>query len=173
MKRLRFLGIFLIIGLVFTLLSCTKREMKDQGTMTEKPAAETQKPMGNQQMAQKSLYERLGGEPAITAVVDQFIANVLADERINKRFARTTGERAQRFRTNLINQIGEATGGPQKYTGLSMKAAHAGMGITTAEFNALVEDLVAALNKFNVPEKEKSELLAILAPMQKDIVEVP
>ncbi|HYM82440.1 MAG TPA: group 1 truncated hemoglobin [Candidatus Limnocylindria bacterium] len=115
-----------------------------------------------------SLYHRLGGETAIRAVVDQFVANVAADERINKFFAATDlGE----LKKHLVNQIGQASGGPQKYTGRDMKTAHAGMGVGEADFNALVEDLVKALDQFRVPEKEKGELLALLDPMKGDIVE--
>lgn len=115
---------------------------------------------------QKSLYERLGGKPAIQAVVDDFIGNVAADNRINSFFANTN---IPRLNTMLVNQICQATGGPCKYEGRSMKAAHAGMGVSDAHFNALVEDLVKSLNKFNVPEKEKNELLTALASMKGDI----
>jgi hemoglobin len=118
--------------------------------------------------AQDSLYTRLGGNAAITAVVDQFLANVVADTRINHFFANVD---AARLRTLLIEQIGSATGGPEVYTGRDMKTTHAGMGVSDADFNALVEDLVAALDTFNVPEKEKGELLAILGPLKPDIVE--
>lgn len=116
---------------------------------------------------QKSLYERLGGKPAIQAVVDDFIGNVAADNRINGFFANAN---IPRLNSMLVNQICEATGGPCKYTGRDMKSAHAGMGVTEAHFNALVEDLVKSLNKFNVPEKEKNELLSALASMKGDIV---
>lgn len=123
---------------------------------------------GCAQMAQKpSLYDRLGGKPAIQAVVDDFIANVAADTRINKRFANTN---IPRLTTMLVDQICEATGGPCKYTGRNMKAAHAGMQITEAEFNALVQDLVKSLDKFKVLEQEKKELLTALASMKGDIV---
>jgi hemoglobin len=115
----------------------------------------------------KSLYERLGGKPAIQAVVDDFIGNVAADARINGFFANADIPRLKRM---LVDQICEASGGPCKYTGKSMKEAHAGMGITEAHFNALVEDLVKSLDKFRVPEKEKNELLAALAAMKPDIV---
>lgn len=119
-----------------------------------------------------SLYERLGGINAISAVVDQFITNVVGDNVINARFAITVANpsRAQLLRLNLIDQICAGAGGPCQYKGLTMKQAHTGMNITQAEFNALVGDLVAALDKFNVPEKEKNELLGILGPMQPDIV---
>jgi hemoglobin len=117
---------------------------------------------------QKSLYERLGSEASIKAVVDEFVADVGADDRINKYFANAN---LDRLKGHLVNQIGQATGGPQQYAGRDMKTAHAGMGIDEPAFNALVEDLVKALDKFSVPEQEKSELLAILGPMKSDIVE--
>lgn len=116
---------------------------------------------------QKSLYERLGGKPAIQAVVDDFIGNVAADNRINSFFANTN---IPRLNTMLVNQICQVTGGPCKYEGRSMKTAHAGMGVSDMHFNALVDDLVKSLNKFNVPEKEKNELLTALASMKGDIV---
>ena len=118
--------------------------------------------------APKSLYERLGGAAAIKAVVDEFVANVGADERINKYFANADLER---LKGHLVNQIGQASGGPEVYTGRDMKTAHAGMGIDEAAFDALVEDLVKALDKFSVPEQEKNELLGLLGPMKSDIVE--
>ena len=118
-------------------------------------------------MQQKSLYERLGGKDAITAVVDDFVANVAADNRINKFFARTNIPNLKR---NLVDQICQATGGPCTYTGRDMRTAHKGMGITDADFNALVEDLKRSLNKFNVPEKEQGELLGILGPLKPQIV---
>ena len=116
---------------------------------------------------QKSLYDRLGGKPAIQAVVDDFIGNVAADNRINSFFANTN---IPRLNMMLVNQICEATGGPCKYEGRSMKTAHIGMGLSDANFNALVDDLVKSLNKFNVPEREKKELLTALAAMRGDIV---
>lgn len=117
--------------------------------------------------AQRSLYQRLGGKKAITAVVDQFVANVAADKRINKFFAKTN---IPRLKKNLVDQICEASGGPCKYTGRSMKVAHKGLGITDNDWDALVEDLVKALNKFKVPKQEQNELLGLLGPMKKDIV---
>ena len=118
-------------------------------------------------MEKKSLYDRLGGKPAIQAVVDDFIGNVAGDTRINKRFA---GADIPRLKGRLVDQICEATGGPCKYTGQSMKVAHSGMRITDAEFAALVEDLVKSLDKFKVPVQEKGELLAALGGMKGDIV---
>ena len=118
-------------------------------------------------MAQPTLYERLGGKPAITAVVDDFIGNVAGDTRINQRFA---GTNVPRLKTMLVDQICEASGGPCKYTGRSMRDAHTGMNITDAEFGALVEDLVKSLDKFKVPAKEKGELLGALGGMKGDIV---
>lgn len=116
----------------------------------------------------RSLYDRLGGKAAITAVVDEFVANVAADNRISKFFAKTNIPRLKKL---LVDQICEASGGPCKYTGRSMKASHKGMGVSNKDWDALVEDLVKALNKFKVPKAEQQELLGLLAPMKKDIVE--
>lgn len=118
-------------------------------------------------MDNKSLYDRLGGKPAITAVVDDFIGNVAGDTRINKRFATAD---IPRLKTMLVNQICQASGGPCTYTGASMKDAHKGMKITDAEFNALVEDLVKSLDKFKVGAQEKNDLLGALGGMKPDIV---
>ena len=117
---------------------------------------------------QKSLYDRLGGQPAIEAVVKDFAGTVLADARINKKFARSNADRLVK---NLIDFVCMATGGPCKYTGLDMKTAHKNMSVTNGEFAALAEDLSKTLDKFKVPAQEKGELLAAVAPLNKDIVE--
>jgi hemoglobin len=127
-------------------------------------------PLQNVGLGQGPLYYRLGGLDAIKAVVGEFAARVLADERINKKFAKTDAARLTHF---LVEQICAATGGPCRYTGNDMKKAHKNMKVTEGEFDALVEDLVKALDKFNVPEAEKTELLGALAPLKADIVEVP
>lgn len=127
------------------------------------------------QAPQKSLYDRLGGKAAITAVVDEFVARVAADKRINSFFAATASDpkRLAAFKMKLVDQICEATGGPCKYMGRNMKSAHAGMGISGADFTALVEDLSGALDRFKVGKMEKDQLLGALGPMKTDIVEKP
>lgn len=114
-----------------------------------------------------SLYDRLGGKPAITAVVDDFIGNVAADAAINKRFANAN---IPRLKGLLVDQICAASGGPCTYAGKDMVSAHKGMAITEAEFGALVGDLVKSLDKFKVPEKEKGELLGALGSMKNAVV---
>ncbi len=114
-----------------------------------------------------SLYDRLGGKPAITAVVDDFIGNVAGDSRINGRFANAN---IPRLKQMLVDQICAASGGPCSYAGHDMVSAHRGMHITDGEFGALVGDLVKSLDKFKVPEKEKGELLGALGGMKPQIV---
>ena len=138
-----------VLGMV--VLGATACTTMDRGMMADK----------------KSLYERLGGKPAITAVVDDFVANVAADGRINGRFA---GTNIPRLKMMLVDQICEATGGPCKYMGQSMTDAHRGMNIMDTEFAALVEDLVKSLDKFRVPAPEKNELLTALGGMRPQIV---
>ena len=115
-----------------------------------------------------SLYQRLGGYKAIVAVVDDFVGNVAADRRINRFFASAN---VPRLKQSLVDQICAAAGGNCIYTGRDMKSAHAGMGIRSRDFNALVGDLTKTLRKFKVPAKEQGQLLAVLGPMKKDIVE--
>ena len=119
--------------------------------------------------AKETLYKRLGEEKAIQGVIDDFVANVGADTRINKFFANTDLKKLNKL---LVEQVANASGGPQKYTGRDMKSTHAGLKIAKADFDALVEDLVKSLDKFKVPAAEKTELLGILAPLSKDIVTV-
>ena len=116
-----------------------------------------------------TLYQRLGGRDALKGVVDDFVANVVADPRVNARFKGLQPAAVAKLQTNLADQICDATGGPCAYLGRDMKAVHAGMRITDAEWTATVEDLVKSLNKFKVGAKEQQELLAILGPMKKDI----
>ena len=117
------------------------------------------------------LYDRLGQMDAINAVVKDFVEEQVAkDNRINARFINAD---VPRLETNLSDQICQATGGPCTYTGKNMKEAHTGMGITDADFNALVEDLKKSLAKFNVPQAEQDELIGALAKMHDDIVEKP
>ena len=126
------------------------------------------KPAAAATMAEKSLYDRLGGKGAITAVVDDFVANVAGDKRINAFFANAD---IPHLKMELVDQICQATGGPCKYTGKDMKSAHKGMGVGGKDFDALVEDLGKSLNKFKVGKKEQTELVGALAPLKTDIVE--
>jgi hemoglobin len=120
-----------------------------------------------------SLYKRLGGYDAIAAVTDEFIARAFGDARIRRMFEGLSTDSRNRFRQHLVEQLCAATGGPCVYTGRSMKTAHAGVGITEGDWTAAVGHLVATLDKYKVPDKEKNELLALLVPMKADIVEKP
>jgi hemoglobin len=120
-------------------------------------------------MEPRSLYDRLGGREAVLAVIDDFVARAAADDRINAKFARTD---VPRLKAMLVEQVCAATGGPVTYTGRGMRETHLGMGVTAGEFDALVADLVATLNQFEVPQAEQQELLGILGPLRSDSVEV-
>jgi len=117
-----------------------------------------------------SLFERLGGLPAITAVVGEFVGRTTTDPRIMDRFFNTD---ATHLKAMLVEQICAATGGPCAYSGRDMKTTHGGMVLVDDEFTALVEDLTAALDKFHVGAREKGELLGALAGMKGDIVAPP
>lgn len=123
-----------------------------------------------------TLFEQLGGEPAIRAVVSGLLTNVLANDEINWMFVNTDGAQLGQL---LYEQICAATGGGCTYTGRSMAEAHEGMAITTAQFNALVGDLLAALDTLDVPYTAGTfdgglpadTLLTALAGMAPDIIE--
>ena len=116
---------------------------------------------------QPSLYDRLGGAPAIAALVDDGLANIAADPRIGQRFARTPIDRLHR---SMVEFVCARTGGPCVYGGRNMADAHEGMNITDAEFDALVEDLAKSFDRFKVPARERGELLAALGRLRNAIV---
>src|SRR5262249_14428619 len=160
--------------LLIVALGCTEGQKPSplQRAAGTKPSAVTVKPAETPPAAKPSLYERLGKEEAITKVVDDFVANVVADENIKERHKKhfMEGDVAG-LKKKLVEQIGEATGGPQKYTGKNMKDAHKGLGITDADFDALVGDLVQALDRNKGPPADKDALLNLLARMRTDVVE--
>lgn len=118
--------------------------------------------------ADAPLYSRLGGEPVVTRIVNQTIETVAQDPRVNQSFDKVN---LKRVKTKLVEQICSLTGGGCEYTGDEMKLVHKGLKITEREFFALVEALQQALNDNGVGEREKNELLAILAPMKRLVVE--
>ncbi len=120
--------------------------------------------------ATPTLYQRLGGRDVIDAFVATMVANVGRDPRIQLRFVFTD---LDGLRGHLSEQICEATGGPCQYRGKAMKPLHAGMHVQNAEFDAMAEDLVAALNTHGIGAAEQKELLAALGAMRPDIVEAP
>lgn len=122
--------------------------------------------MKSSSSSDKSLYDRLGGKGAITAVVDKFVGYVAADQKINMFFTKTD---IPHLKMELVDQVCAATGGPCTYTGKDMKSAHKGMNINDEQFNALVGDLTHALNDFNVGSREQGELIGALAGLRGDV----
>lgn len=120
---------------------------------------------------EKSLYERVGGYNALAAVVDDFIVRLVTDKQFEKFFSGHSNDSKKRIRQHILDQFCAATGGPCVYTGRDMKTTHGGLGITEAQWDAAAKHLVASFDKFKVPEKEKSELLAFVTSLKKDIVE--
>ncbi len=126
-----------------------------------------------QQPADTSLYTRLGGAYAIATVVDDFIERLLVNDVLNanpriKEARDRIPKAGLKYRvTELVCQV---TGGPCKYTGRAMKAAHAHLNINEAQWQAMVADFRLTLAKFNVPQREQEQLIAIVASTKPDIV---
>ena len=133
--------------------------------------AMAQDSMRGGQMMKKSLYERIGGYNALAAVVDEFIGRLVTDVRFSRFFEGHSDDSKKRIRQHILDQFCAATGGPCIYTGRDMKTAHKGLGITGGDWDAAAKHLVASLDKFKVPEKEKNEVLAFVTSLKKDIVE--
>ena len=120
-----------------------------------------------------TLYARLGGQPAIQAVASELVDSILADSRVNKWFAHAAAspENTAAYKAMLAGFLCQSTQGPCQYKGLDMTAAHKGKAVTGEAFDAVVQDLIAVLDKLKVPAKEKGEVLAILGPLKTVIVQ--
>jgi hemoglobin len=114
-----------------------------------------------------TLFEQIGGESVLKSAVDEFAKIVLDDNRINFAFA---GTNMDVFKSRLYSQLCQLSGGGCQYTGRDMRTAHAKLNIKNAQFNALTEDLYNAMDKVGVSYRVQNKLVALLAPMQKDIV---
>jgi len=121
----------------------------------------------------ETLYKRLGGYDAIAAVSDDFIGRLAADKQLNRFLVGLSADSQKKLRQHVVDQLCEATGGPCKYIGRTMKTAHTGLGVTESDWQLTVKHLVASLDKFKVPEKEKNEFLALASSLKPDIVEKP
>ena len=154
-RAMTFLGL-----LAVSILACTPR-----GDQKADSAAQAT-------VAAPTLYDRLGGTPVLTAVVDSFVTHVMADTRINKHFQRIAGDTVatQSFKQKLLDQLCQGASGPCTYAGLDMKSAHQGMNLTDADFDALMENLDKALDSAGVSQRNKDELRDVLSPLRADIV---
>jgi hemoglobin len=125
------------------------------------------------QVTQPSLYDRLGGVYSIATVVDDFIERLLVNNTLNANPAITEARKrvpkaGLKFQVSAL--VCEVTGGPCKYTGRAMKESHQQLNISQAEWDAMVVDFKATLNKFKVPQREQQELIVIVGSTKNDIV---
>jgi hemoglobin len=120
--------------------------------------------------AEQSLYARMGGEAVIRAVVSDTLDQVVADHQLKRSFEKVDVDRVKRL---LVEQICELAGGGCHYSGDSMREVHGGHQISEAEFYGLVQILRDNLKRHHVRQRERNELLVLLAPMKRDVVNVP
>ena len=120
--------------------------------------------------ADDSLYQQFGGQPGLVKLMDDFMQRLLADARMNPFFKDVD---QAHVKAQLVDQFCEVSGGPCKLNGPDMKRVHSGVDITRADFNALVEVLQQAMDAQGIAFSAQNRLLAKLAPMHRDIVNVP
>ena len=120
-----------------------------------------------------TLYKRLGGYDAMAAVTDDFLRRLTADLSFARFFSGHSTDSLKKIRQLIVDQLCAATGGPCVYIGRDMKTAHAGLGISEKDWDTSVRYLTATLDELSVPAKEKSEVLAAISGLEKDIVEKP
>lgn len=158
------------IALTFCLLMATAAVAVAQAPQTSTPAS-VAATHGAQE--KKSLYARVGGYDALALVVDDFIKRLATDPKFAKFFSGFSVDSQKRLRQHILDQFCKAAGGPCEYVGRDMKTTHTGLGITEAEWDAAAKHLVAAMDKYKVPQAEKDELMAFVGTQKKDIVEKP
>ena len=146
------IGSLVLVGMLF-------------GSLTNGPWSQAQV------SANAPLYHRVGGYDAIAAVTDDFLGRLAADKQMSRFFVGVSADSLRKLRQHVVDQLCEATGGPCYYFGRSMKTVHAGLGITESDWQITVKRLMATLDKFKVPDKERSEILAMFAGLKSDIVD--
>ncbi|MBD9392061.1 group 1 truncated hemoglobin [Acidovorax sp. ACV01] len=119
--------------------------------------------------APAGLYQALGEKPGITRLMDDFVNRVVKDPRIGGHFKDV---KPAALKESLTDQICQLSGGPCKYEGADMKSAHADMDINKGHFNALVEVLQSAMDAQGIPFAQQNRLLALLAPMHRDVITI-
>jgi hemoglobin len=122
---------------------------------------------------EKSLYDRLGGYNAVSAVVDDFADSLFADSRINQFFVGMSDDTRKSFKQKNKNLLCNATGGPCQVISRPADQAHHGLGITGGDFKVVVGHLTETLNNFKVPAREQGEVFAIIFSLQPKIVDRP
>lgn len=183
------------------LLGCANGEEKDRDYFTsgsrdadqraEQRMAKVEQLRGGEEgeaEIERTLYERLGGQQGLTAVVDDFVNRALADPRVNwERKGVRTGSllpwrndpvewapdarNVARMKKHIVQFLSLATGGPTQYEGREMKRVHQGLRISNAEFDATVGDLKATLDALGVPDQEQKELMSIVESTRPQVVE--
>lgn len=130
------------------------------------------RPALGEAVTETSLYDRLGGYEAVSAVVDDFAGKLFEDPVVGARFFGMSDDSREGFRQKNKNLVCAATGGPCKIISRPAATTHGGLGIKASEFAIVAQHLVDTLNKFDVPEKEHNELMAIIGSLRPDIVEI-
>ena len=180
-------GMVLLLILLLSVAACAGGDGERRVSVSGDPAADRRAALRADEEGGPpgTLYERLGGAKILVALVDDMADRVIADPRVNfKRRDVTTNmfggeydawepteENIERFKRRMVEFLSLASGGPAEYSGGEMKSVHDGMRITNNEFDAMIGDIKASMDKLGIPAAEQRDLLAIIETTRKQIVE--
>jgi hemoglobin len=122
-------------------------------------------------VAEESLYRRLGGYDAIAAATDDLLARLMGDPQLKDYWKGASDDNRRKARQLIVDFMVEAAGGPAYYVGRDMRTSHAGMRIGEADWGAFMRHSAATLDHFDVPAREKDEVLAFFASLRGEIVD--
>ncbi len=123
-------------------------------------------------MGEKTLYERLGGYDAISAVANDLLPRLQGDSQLARFWKHRGNDGVAREKQLLVDFLCSSAGGPMYYTGRNMKTSHMGMRISQGDWSAFLEHLNATLDAFRVPQRERDEVVAFIQSTKSDIVEM-
>ena len=122
-------------------------------------------------MTEKTLYERLGGYDAISAVVNDLLPRLMSDSRLGRFWENRGEDGIKREEQLLIDFLCSSAGGPLLYTGRDNKTSHKGMGINESDWMLFMGHINATLDKFQLPQQERSDVIEFIGSTREDIVE--
>jgi hemoglobin len=159
------LKIIIILLVAINMANCSKSaDNKNSNEKTVEVVEVTQ--------TELSLYDRLGGAEGISSIVDDIISTHMANPVISAKFThlKDNPEHLAVFQQNVKDFLGAGTGGPEKYSGKDMLAAHKGLQTTSSEYLSTIDDIMNVLSQHNIDDQTKKDMLFIVYSFKGQII---